>query len=94
MSLKTQRKIMFIPVINFMTVFFFIQFIRKNNIETRYFIKTWIRILLYFLIIVVISEVVIVFLDNQLIKYIAEWISTYFILFMIAFQSVKAQEKR
>ena len=39
MSIKVQKILMFIPIVNFLTVFFWLYAVRKNNIKTKKFIK-------------------------------------------------------
>ena len=93
-KLKTQKIIMFIPIINFYLVFVFIRFMKTNCVETKYFLTIWLKISVLVLSIGVLSKVLMIYFPSLFMWHILDFIIVYIELFVIAYQCVKAQEKR
>ena len=91
MKIKYQKFILYIPFVNFIIFFFWLQAIIKNNLGGIYFIKKCIKIIIYFILINLISDFLSELFNNYVIEHIIGWITIYLIVFMVAFQSLKAQ---
>ncbi len=93
MSIKLQKIIMYIPLVNIITVFCLLGVYKKNVLETSRFIKF---ILLVFLLefIITIPEIILSGVcDIIILNDIVHWITTYFNFFAYAFLAVREQEK-
>ncbi len=93
MSIKTQKILRFIPIINFITMFCWIRLCFKKQVKTRTFIADEIKIIIGVLIITIIRIIISKILKSDNIDLIVTNISMYFYLLIIAWFSVKAQEK-
>lgn len=93
MLIKTQKKIMFIPFVNFISFFIWLKLMKKKNANPSFFLKKWIRILVYFLIIIIPSTLIVENINNTILANIIEAITVYCIFLVISYQSIKAQEE-
>ena len=94
MSIKTQRKIMFIPIVNLTTLIFWLKMYHDNNIKHSNFIKS-LLVMFAVCILVSIPRMLIHFIiGNDVIDNILFYISIWFYTTGIAFVSVVDQEKK
>jgi len=94
MSIKKQKIISFIPIINFSIFFFWIYSYIKNNIKRMRFLKY----LLYMFVVIILSSIpriiVSYALNNETINNILFGLQMYFIPLLISFIAIKDQENR
>ena len=93
MSIKTQKSIIFIPLINFFLMFVWLRFMSKNNIPAKEFVKKWIVVVIAFIAIMILKTIIITFFGIEgFLQNFLDYLSIYIIMVIIAFVSVKSQE--
>lgn len=93
MTLKKQKVIKYIPIIQFITVFCWIKYCKKNNIQFKDFFKTFLK-MVGFLLVLNIPRMVLHFVfQNDLLDNITFYISIYPTFLGMASIAVFAQEK-
>ncbi len=93
MSIKTQKIIRFIPIINIITLFCWISMCAKKVTTIGFFIKQLLKMFFWFLLVSVPRIVVSFVFNNPQLDMALTWISIYFYFFAMAWISVEAQEK-
>lgn len=93
MSIKTQKILRFIPIINIITYYYWLRLCFKKPVRMKTFLADLLRIFLGILIITIIRIVISRILKSETIDLIVTNISIYFYLLVIAWFSVRAQEK-
>ena len=93
MSIKIQKVLRFIPLINFISVFLWLRLCMVKPMKpTQYFKKLGLMFLLLFLITVVRIVLDKVF-NNEIVTTISTWVGIYLYFLSMAWVSVKAQEE-
>ena len=93
MSLKKQKAIKYIPIINFITMFCWIKTCAHQSIKVTDFLKNLLKIFIYSIFITVFRIAAFYIIDNQIINNIITCISIYFYFLVISSVSISAQEK-
>lgn len=93
MSIKMQKIIRFIPIINMITMFCWIKACSIYSIKPSWFLKELLKMFLGFIIITVIRIFITYTWQNDFIDGIATIIAGYFYFLVMALVSVRAQEK-
>ena len=93
MSLKTQKIIRFIPIVNIITIFLWIRVCAIESIRPFEFLKELIKIFLAMIAITAVRIACSFIFQNQILDEVVMWISIYFYFLSMAIGSVKAQEK-
>lgn len=93
MSIKMQKKLRFIPIINIVTMFFWIRICSRKSIGTMDFIKELLKIFLGFIIITAFRIAISFILKNETLDKIVMYISIYFYFLVMSLGAVEAQEK-
>jgi len=92
MSLKVQRVIRFIPIVNMITVFCWFNLCFKKSITMSFYLKNLLKIFAMVIVITVIRMVVSLGFQNEVVDIVLTVISIYFYFFSMAWVSVSAQE--
>lgn len=93
MSINTQRKLLFIPIINIISMFQWIKLCSIKSIRPLDFIKELLKMFLLFIVITVVRIIFSFAFDNELFNKIVTYISIYFYCFIMSWTSIRAQEK-
>ena len=92
-SLRTQKIIRFIPVINILTFFAYINLAMATPMKDRGYAKLILKAFAFFALISAFRLVIIYCVENELINVIARWLSIYLYFLTMALLFVKEQEK-
>jgi len=92
MSIKTQKILRFIPIVNFVTMFAWINLCFKKSVKQFDYIKNLIKMFLLIILITAVRIVCSFVFKNEMLDSIIMYISIYFYLLSMSFVSVKAQE--
>ena len=93
MSLKKQFILSFIPIVNFINVFFWLNFCRKNKVCKKIYFKGLSLIFVAFVIVSVINVFVDSLISSTGAQTIAHFIFMYIYLFVISITSVYNQNE-
>ena len=93
MSIKVQKILRFIPVVNFVTVFLWIRFCMVSAIRPAEYIKYLLKMFLFCIIITIPRIVVSSVLRDPSVDSILTSVSLLLYLWVISFVAVEAQEK-
>ena len=91
MSIKTQKYLRFVPIINIITVFMWIRSCCVNSIRPFDFVKELLKILGIFVLITVVRIIVAYAFRNSTFDYYLTLISTYFYFLTMSWFAVGAQ---
>ena len=93
MSIKIQKILRFIPIINFITVFLWLRLCMVKAMKPNQYFK---KLGLLFLLVILITVVRIVLdkvFNNEIVTAISTWVGIYLYFLSMAWVSVKAQEE-
>lgn len=93
MTIDFQKKIMFIPIVNFITVFLWIGKCFSNVLKPSDFIKTLLKIFVCMIAITIFRILLSDFYTETVFNDIVFYISVYLYFFSMSFFAVKAQEQ-
>ena len=93
MSIKAQKIIRFIPMVNLITVIFWIKLVLDQNIAVNRTFKPMIKVFLSVIVILIPRVIIAKVVDSFLIDTIAFYLSTYLVDLAIAFIFVDDQIK-
>ena len=92
-SIKTQRALRFIPIVNMITLFSWIGICLKKPIKLMTCLKTMLKMFLCLFLIAIIRVAVFAIFENDTLDQMVMYISMYLIFFTLSWFSVSAQEK-
>ena len=93
MSIKIQKIIRFIPIVNLLTVVFWIRLVVKQNQAVNRIFKPMIKVFVSVIVILIPRIIIAKTVDSYLINMIALYISTYLVDVVMAFIFVDDQVK-
>ena len=93
MSIKTQKILRFIPIINIVTVIFWQRLRSKKCVKLSNNLEFVFKSLLAFICIGLVYAASTHFVKNEVFDTIASYVFTYFVFFTISWNAVAAQEK-
>ena len=93
MSIKTQKIIRFIPIVNFISVFFWLKMVFQKNLPSNYIFKPMLKIAIPSVIIFIVRVIICETIDTLWITTLLTWMSYYITDLIFAFVAVKEQEK-
>ena len=94
MSISIQKKLLYVPILNFITIMFsWLRMYYKNNIPKSRFIKNVLKILLICLLITIPQIIVDKYIDVYMIKNILFFARVILYLFIPSYFALKDQEK-
>ena len=92
MSLKIQKFILFIPIINFVTVFCFLAMCFKKGIGFKEYLTILLKLFGTVIALTIPRMVVSFTCDNYMLNQILLWVTIYFYFFAISWILIRAQE--
>ena len=91
MSVKTQKIIRFIPILNLIPIFIFLGICFKMPDVQRYFLKFMMKIFAMCLIPIIICTFLLFVFKNYILQQILFFVLVYLCFLIVSFASVKAQ---
>lgn len=92
MSIKTQKIIRFIPIVNFISVFFWLKMVLQK-MPSNYIFKPMLKIAIPSVIIFIVRVIICEAINTLWITTLLTWVSFYITDLIFAFVAVKEQEK-
>ena len=93
MSIKTQKIIRFIPLINLVTMFLWTKSCLVNVVKIKDYIKDMFKIFVSIMLIVIARIFITHVINNQIVTNVLTYISVYLFTLSMSNVAVKAQEK-
>ena len=93
MSIKTQKIIRFIPIINFITVFLWIGCVMHNSVRIRDFFKDFLTVFVGMLAVTLIRFAFIQIFENEILNTVTTFLHIYLCFFIFSCVTVRAQER-
>ncbi len=94
MSIKTQKKLMYIPIINVIPFFMWARFYYKYSIPMRLLFQDFIVLSLILFLVMIVRSFVINSFPTIVANNFAAFLANYFTLLVISFYCIKMQEIR
>ena len=93
MSIKTQKILRFIPIVNMITVFVWIGRVFGSAVSFSYFLKHVFK-LFFWMIVITVPRIICSFVfGNDILDMILMWVCGYFYFFAMSWVAVSAQEE-
>lgn len=93
MSIEKQKIIRFIPMVNLITVAFWIELVLKQKLPVNYIMKPIIKVFISIIVILIPRIIIAKTVDSHLIDMIAFYVSAYLMSLVMAFVFVGEQIK-